>query len=370
MSGIDCTFFDKISRAKFMKEYWGRRPLFVKGGAKGLTSVVSAKKILELSTDEAFTSRLISTDTKHSDWSLDYGPFPKATLSKLGKSCWTVLVQEIDRKFSQLDEVRRHFQVTPNWMFDDIMVSYARDKGSVGPHFDQYDVFLIQGDGSRTWKLSNRKATDSDLLEGLPIKVLKKFRTDQEFLCEEGDVLYVPPHIPHYGISRGDSTTFSVGFRKPTERAVLSHLFEDLLDAAKETVLETGTGKSDRTAELDPDTLKVVRRKLGAIVNDEKALHCALAKEISSNRNGFATGLEVIAEVADKKNKSRTKMLEIQLRTRAVYFKDGALWRFFLNGMELIVPSEVCADLKKLFDERRATFSRKKAEHILKITKV
>ncbi len=370
MSQIECRFFEKISRAKFMKEYWGRRPLFVKGGATGLGSVVSAKQIFELAANEAFTSRLISTDAEHSDWQMDYGPFQRNRLSKMGKSCWTVLVQEIDREFEALDEVRRHFQVTPNWMFDDIMVSFAKDLGSVGPHFDQYDVFLIQGEGTRTWKLSRKTATDEDLLEGFPIKVLGNFRSDMEFECEPGDVLYIPPHIPHYGISHGDSTTFSVGFRKPTERAVMSNLFEDLLEKAAETVLKMGQGSKSHPAEIDQASLRQVRLSFAKILKDDKALTSALAREISSDRNAYGAKENIVIKKQNNKKCKPTELVEITLNARAIFFREGSIWRFYINGQELVVPSSLWKDLKQLFNERRAVLSYAKVQKILEITNI
>jgi ribosomal protein L16 Arg81 hydroxylase len=215
-----------IDQQRFLAEYWQKKPLLIKGGVKGIENLLSKNDIFDHACDPNMISRVIRHSGKTDRWIVRDGPFKQEFFDSAPSEAWTVLVQQLDHADDRFLDLRRKFSLIPEYLFDDIMVSYAADAGSVGPHFDQYDVFLIQGHGKRRWKLSYGPHCDQDLLDGQDLKILKTFEVDDEFVTEPGDVLYVPPRVGHYGISIGESVCYSLGFRMPSFASIAVKLLQ------------------------------------------------------------------------------------------------------------------------------------------------
>ena len=150
---------------------------------------------------------------------------------------WSLLVQGVDRVHPEVSALMNCFSFIPNWRLDDVMVSYATDKGSVGAHIDNYDVFLIQGYGKREWKINDEKVLEDNFIEDLDIRILKDFKETQSYILEPGDMLYVPPRIAHHGIALGDSMTYSIGFRAPEHWDLLNSFAKYLAEDLDEDIL-------------------------------------------------------------------------------------------------------------------------------------
>jgi 50S ribosomal protein L16 3-hydroxylase len=216
----------EIDQQRFLAEYWQKKPLLMKGGVKGIENLLSKNDIFAHACDPKMISRVIRHSAKTDRWIVRDGPFKQDFFDGAPSDGWTVLVQQLDHGDHRLLDLRRQFSLIPQYLFDDIMVSYAADGGSVGPHFDQYDVFLVQGHGKRRWKLSYGPHHDQDLLDGQDLKILKNFEVDDEFIAEPGDVLYVPPKVGHYGVSIGESVCYSIGFRMPSFASIAVNLLQ------------------------------------------------------------------------------------------------------------------------------------------------
>lgn len=209
-----------ISRAQFLAEYWQKKPLLVRNAMVNFKPPISADELAGLALEEEVESRIIL----ERNWELRNGPFSEQTFTQLPADKWTLLVQAVDLWVPEVAEILGRFDFLPKWRIDDIMVSYAADGGSVGPHFDYYDVFLLQGDGRRRWQIGHRCDADSPLVADTALKILQSFEATDEWILEPGDMLYLPPKIAHHGVAIGDCTTFSVGFRAPA----VSEMFDDL----------------------------------------------------------------------------------------------------------------------------------------------
>jgi len=196
-----------LTAEQFLSEYWQKKPLLVRNALPGFTGLLTRDELLELSCRDDVESRFVS---QAGGWTIAHGPFSRAALRRKAKP-WTVLVQGLNMLLPQADELMRRFSFVPYARLDDLMVSYANDGGGVGPHFDSYDVFLLQGMGKRRWRIGNQ--TDQTLIEGLPIRILKDFRPVHDWVLEPGDLLYLPPEWAHDGIAVGECMTYSVGFR-------------------------------------------------------------------------------------------------------------------------------------------------------------
>lgn len=214
-----------ISVDEFLADYWQKKPLLVRQAIPGFTGVVDKDELFDLARDSDVESRYVtrSDDT----WEVIHGP-QKASDLKRKKQPWTVLVQGLNLFCPDGDELLHRFDFIPQARLDDLMVSYAIDGGGVGPHFDNYDVFLLQGIGKRRWLISDQD--DRTLIEDAPLKILQDFRPVFDWVLEPGDMLYLPPHWAHNGIAIGECTTYSIGFRSPTAQELAQQFLVYLQD--------------------------------------------------------------------------------------------------------------------------------------------
>lgn len=201
-----------LSVSTFLRDYWQKKPLLIRQAVPGFKGLLSPQQLLDLSCDEDMQSRLVRFQRKQ--WQLQHGPFEPADLAGMGKTPWTVLVQGVNHALPSATALLEQFNFIPHSRLDDLMVSYAPKGGGVGPHFDAYDVFLLQGHGHRRWQISQQK--DRSLIPGAPLRILQNFVVEQEWVLEPGDMLYLPPQCAHNGIAEDDCMTYSIGFRTPS----------------------------------------------------------------------------------------------------------------------------------------------------------
>ena len=206
----------------FLRDYWQQRPLLIRGAVDPDRFVLSPEELAGLACEESIESRLIR-GAGMTDYSLQHGPFDDTVFNTLPDSDWTVLVQAVDHIVPEVAALLDYFRFIPNWRIDDVMVSYATPGGSAGPHYDNYDVFLIQGSGSRLWKVGDHVGDNPELLQHSDLRLLKHFQSVEEWELHPGDILYLPPRCAHWGISSSaDCMTYSVGFRGPGAAELLS----------------------------------------------------------------------------------------------------------------------------------------------------
>jgi 50S ribosomal protein L16 3-hydroxylase len=226
MNNRPLTLLGGLSAEQFLEEYWQKKPLLIRQAVPGFQGLLSRDEMLALSSRDDVESRFVS---RAGGWTIEHGPFTRAALRRRTKP-WTVLVQGLNLALPAADEMMRRFSFIPYARLDDLMVSYATDGGGVGPHFDSYDVFLLQGMGRRRWRIGNQK--DQTLIEGLPIRILKDFQPVHDWVLEAGDLLYLPPEWAHDGIAEGECMTYSVGFRAAPAQELaeqfLGHLQENV----------------------------------------------------------------------------------------------------------------------------------------------
>ncbi|WP_163647482.1 cupin domain-containing protein [Modicisalibacter sp. 'Wilcox'] len=209
------------SARDFLREYWQKKPLLIRGALPDFISPLAPEELAGLACEEGVEARLVEEHGRADDgsprpWKVSHGPFDDATFARLPERDWTLLVQAVDHYVPEVDALLARFHFLPRWRLDDVMVSYAPPGGSVGPHVDQYDVFLLQGSGIRRWQLGGVAGDDAPILEGIDLKILERFTVEpgQDWRLEPGDMLYLPPGIAHHGVSESaDCMTYSVGFR-------------------------------------------------------------------------------------------------------------------------------------------------------------
>lgn len=216
-----------LSPAQFLREYWQQRPLLIRGAIPGFENPIEPDDLAGLATDPDAASRIISGHVDRQDWDVEYGPFDERRLAGLPERDWTLLVTDVERFWLGGADFLARFDFIPRWRRDDLMISYAPPGGSVGPHVDQYDVFLFQAAGYRRWQIQDPPGP-VDCHDDLPLAILRDFQPSETWELGPGDLLYLPPNLPHYGVSLDDECmTWSVGFRAPTILDVLTGFLEE-----------------------------------------------------------------------------------------------------------------------------------------------
>lgn len=227
--------FKSITAKKFLAEYWQKKPLVLRQALPASVNTLSPNELAGLALEDYAESRLvIETPGLAPYWQLTQGPFLEEVFLKLPKTHWTLLVQGVDRLVPEVAALLDNFDFLPQWRVDDVMISYAVKQGSVGPHYDNYDVFLFQASGQRKWLLTTQHCHPSNYLNDVPLRIMQDFIVEEEHILEPGDVLYLPPHVAHHGISLDDDCmTYSFGYR--------SYQGQELLDSFADYASEHAT---------------------------------------------------------------------------------------------------------------------------------
>jgi 50S ribosomal protein L16 3-hydroxylase len=219
------TLLGGLSVEEFLRDYWQKKPLLIRQAVPGFKGLLDPQQLVELSCLEDAQARLVKQN--RGNWQLAHGPFDPDEMAKL-RGKWTVLVQGVNHVLPEATEMLKRFNFIPHARLDDLMVSYAPKGGGVGPHFDAYDVFLLQGCGHRRWQISTQE--DRSLIPGAPLRILQRFDVEQEWVLEAGDMLYLPPHCGHNGIAEDDCMTYSIGFRTPAYQELAEQFLVYLQD--------------------------------------------------------------------------------------------------------------------------------------------
>lgn len=214
--------------AAFLRDCWQKKPAVIRNPWTAWSNPLDPDELAGLACEAEVESRLVQQID--GEFVLEHGPLAPARFEKLGGSPWTLLVQAVDHHVPAVAALREPFGFLPEWRIDDVMVSYATDGGGVGPHFDQYDVFLIQGLGRRKWGVGGRCDEASALLPHDDLRLLAEFEAREEWTLGPGDILYIPPRFAHDGVAVGDDCmTYSVGFRAPSRRELIAGFSESIL---------------------------------------------------------------------------------------------------------------------------------------------
>jgi 50S ribosomal protein L16 3-hydroxylase len=262
-----------LSVDEFLSEYWQNQPLLIPNAFPNFESPLSPDELAGLSLEEDIESRIVIEQGKSGLWELQTGPFEESTFTDLPDSHWSLLVQAVDLWIPEVKALLQKFDFLPPWRLDDIMVSYAPIGGSVGPHFDYYDVFLLQGLGQRRWKVGQSSDHNSPRLPDTPLRILSNFSSLQEWVLNPGDILYLPPQLAHWGIAENDCLTYSIGFRSPSLSDMLGDLATELMTQDHPAYFrdpKLTSAMANKT--IHPLFIQQIKSLLGELLDDEKLL--------------------------------------------------------------------------------------------------
>ena len=340
------TLLGGITPEKFLKEYWHKKPLLVRGAIPAFTGLLSPNELAGLACEEDVQSRLVSFSKEQ--WHCEQGPFEEKRFAKLPKHDWTLLVQSVNHHMQEATDLLQQFNFIPHARLDDLMVSYAPDGGGVGPHFDSYDVFLLQGLGERLWRISEQ--TDLSLVEGAPLRILKHFDTQQEWTLSAGDMLYLPPHLAHWGVAVGDCMTYSIGFRAPSAEELAGEFLNYLQENRefKGRYADSDLKLQAHPAEVSSEMVSRVAAMISSLKWDEADVADFLGQYLSEPK------LDVVfnppTPISERAFTQQLFSKGIQLDFKSQLLVSNA--QFYLNGEQIVLPQSDHSILLSLADHR------------------
>lgn len=342
-------FLGGLSRAHFLREYWQKKPLLIRNAFPGFTGLLTPQELAGLACLEDAQSRLITQ--KRERWQLKHGPLQEQDFTKLPKTKWTLLVQGVNHFLPEAERLLQAFNFIPHARLDDLMVSFAPCGGSVGPHFDSYDVFLLQGLGERSWEISAQR--DLSLQPNAPLKILQHFLPEQDWLLSPGDMLYLPPHYAHHGVAQNDCMTYSIGFRAPTTQELATQFLIYLQDHLQlEGMYQDPDLKPQKHAgEISANMIKQVAHILKQIRWGKTDIARFLGQYLSEPKSHifFAPPRSKKLALDEFVRRAYKNGVRLDLKSQLLFHEN----LFFMNGETSLVGFNTCEILATLADSRR-----------------
>ncbi len=333
-----------LSPDQFMKRHWHKKPLLIRQAIPGFSPLLDRAELMALAAQDDVESRLVVR--KPQGWTLKQGPFSKKSLPPFKQPGWTVLVQGVDLHDEAVHHLAQQFRFVPDARMDDVMISYATDGGGVGPHFDSYDVFLLQTHGQRRWRIGRQK--DLTLQDGVPLKILAHFEYEEEFILNPGDMLYLPPLYAHDGDALGECMTYSMGFRAPRTgelaRELLAGLAEEAVQVVGEAVYRDPQQPAVIQAGAIPEALQVfARAAVDKALKDPQLLDCLLGEYLTEPKP------QVWFESQAERELSWPQAVVLDRRTRMMHDAHHV----FINGESFKAGGRDAQLLRQLSNDRR-----------------
>lgn len=358
---------NNLTPSQFLAEYWQKKPLLIKNAIPNFTGLLSPEELAGLACEEDVQARIVQK--KSEKWLVKNGPFDEADFTKLPNKDWTLLVQSVNHYLPEAAELLNQFDFIPKARLDDLMVSYAPDGGGVGAHVDSYDVFLLQGSGKRHWKISAQ--TDLSLIDGAPLKILKNFVSEQEWVLEAGDMLYLPPQIAHWGVAIGDNCmTYSIGFRAPKTQELmhefLSYLQDNLNESENTLYSDPDLQLSQHPAAISDAMVNKVNAMLQKMHWDNNSVADFLGKYLTEPKP------DVYFEPAKKLSLAKF-IAQLQQKTLVLDLKSQMLFTdnaFYLNGEKLTMSDNLIACMQELANQRYFNISNQTSDCLTQLAEV
>ena len=251
-----------MSAETFLADYWQQKPLLIRQAFPGFETPVAPDELAGLSCEEEVNSRIVIEKGGEHPWQAIHGPMDESIFEKMPETHWTLVVNDLEKYVPELAWITDRFRFIPEWHLDDLMSSWAADQGTVGPHVDLYDVFILQGEGKRRWQINRQPVADDNVIPGLAIRLQKEFTVEQEWILEAGDMLYIPSGVSHHGVSLGESTSYSIGFKATSHEALvndfIAHITSNL--SIHKTYDLPNTGVPEHPNEISQAAIAEVRK--------------------------------------------------------------------------------------------------------------
>lgn len=317
----------------FLQHYWQQKPRLIRNALPNFNNPLSPQELAGLACEQEIESRLITTEQQQ--WHVQHGPIEESVFHTLPEQNWTLLVQAVDHWVPQVAELLNSFRFIPNWRIDDVMVSYATQGGSVGPHYDNYDVFLLQGAGRRRWQLGPPYSEQSSLQDNQQLRLLKDFVSEQEWELSAGDMLYIPPGYGHWGTSMdNDCMTYSIGFRAPSYGELLSDFCDHQISQLDEhnRYTDPQLTQQPNPGEITAATIDKIQALLKQFIDDKSAIGAWFGDFITAPKYPENTDHADVLDEDISTLLTKHKRLCRDSSARFAYINAGHQATLFVNG--------------------------------------
>ena len=329
--------------AKFLKDFWQKKPLLIRNAFPGFVSPIEPEDLAGLACEEMALSRIVTHDPACDSWMLRTGPFTEEEFPGMPDHDWTLLVQDVDKWDVDVRGILQRFDFLPRWRIDDVMVSFAATGGSVGAHVDQYDVFLVQAQGQRRWQIDAGSNPPLEFRDDVELKLLRQFTPSHDWVLDPGDMLYLPPGVPHHGVALNPCLTLSVGMRAPSSAELVSDYLDNLVADADESMRYHDP---DLVPPRDPneiDAAAMVRavEALNALrLNDPDKLGDWFGRFITTYRAGgeVAAAGDLRPRIEVEWDLQQGAVLQRHPFSRLAWRRSGKLATLFCSGLEFTLP--------------------------------
>ena len=355
MAQIQSNMLGDISPEEFLSDYWQKKPLLIRGGFSADPALITPEELAGYSLDDDIESRLIQHNSQQQRWQLSHGPLEETVFEELGEENWTLLVQSLDYFHPPLQELTKACNFLPRWRLDDIMVSFATAHGGVGPHLDKYDVFLVQGQGQRRWRVGFKDQKVSTLNPHPQIAQVAPFEATMDVIVSPGDVLYIPPNTPHWGVSVDNSITYSIGFRAPNIGSILDSA---LSSASLEfDSLWQDRGKLKKYHAFGALHSEMPDWALGELQHllNRRELLIAAGKTVTELKYPEALEPVNLPKSQELSEIALTEGVELNLLARIAYFEHEQALLTFINGVYFQFPKGLEQAIQTLNQKHRLT---------------
>ncbi|MET0754816.1 MAG: cupin domain-containing protein [Pseudoxanthomonas sp.] len=332
-----------MAPAKFLRDYWQKKPLLIRNAFADFVSPIEPEDLAGLACEELALSRIVTHDRQRDAWTLRTGPFGEEEFPGMPDHDWTLLVQDVDKWDADVRAILDAFDFLPRWRIDDVMVSFAATGGSVGAHVDQYDVFLLQAQGQRRWQIDAGTDPSTDFRDDVELKLLRKFTPTHDWVLKPGDMLYLPPGVPHHGVAVNPCLTFSVGMRAPSSAELVSDYLDNLIADADESMRYYDP---DLTPAKDPNEIDAAAmvRAVEALntlrLNDPDKLGDWFGRFITTYRAGgeVVSGGDPRSRIEIEWDLQQGAVLQRHPFSRLAWRRSGRMATLFCSGLEFRLP--------------------------------
>ena len=354
-----------LSAEEFLEHYWQKKPLLIRQAFPDFEAHLSPEELAGLACEDEVESRIVLENGK-TPWELKHGPFSEEDFLSLPPSHWTLLVQGVEQWVPEVYQLLERFRFIPQWRLDDIMISYATTGGSVGPHFDYYDVFLLQAKGKRQWQIGQHCSADAPKLPNTPLYILKNFQTTDTWELAPGDMLYLPPQWAHHGTALDDECmTYSVGFRAPSHGDILQELsfFLSQKVQASTRYQDPDLSVLSSSAQIPSSAVKKIHQIFREKLNDESSIaqwfgeymtqpkvdlyipdvFCTKSDSLGSSATQFFQDLQDTIKAGNH--------IERSPQTRLAFYELENCIQLFVNGQCITLPSTECYHIEFLSEQ-------------------
>jgi len=336
---------------EFLSDYWQKKPCLIRNAFANFESVISPEELAGLACDEDVFSRLLIEKEGAHPWQLINGPFSEEDFLNLPETHYSLLVSECEKWLPELNELLDNFNFLPQWRIDDLMISYAPEHGSVGPHLDQYDVFLLQAHGQRHWHIQSPDTLDPSIVDDLDVALLENFNHDTDWILNPGDMLYLPAGVPHHGIALNPCMSYSIGFRAPSNKELLEGVINTLSnnDILNDTIRYTDPtlNQNRHASQITGEEVAQVEQLISKALTHSSTLMPQVSGEVMTQKS---LNLDLACNV--NFNYSEQQNVERHPDALFAFYQQDNSLLFFANGQSFELSAELLETVQFICEHR------------------